>query len=530
MILNQLFENQPAASGSAYDRGGADAWYHRGRHPHKIVDGREVALTDPEEIADYNRGYDDEGIEGRDQGKQYDEREETSDSCDAFRHNLRQQVQQRAASDQADVAIAQARDPGQWQWRAGDQVLSKKTGKTYSIIGPALDRKHGAMYLYQRGEKGSPDWEQGRFIADKAHRSLVKINESDVVEAKPVAQTIDHAVWSKKSPDDQRFLKQLHPNLKITNVPPPPRAEKPPKVKPDLWKIAVKAENVLGNIFPDGDPVDYMYPYLKSLGIPIDKQFDVLNKAIKLHVDKKGYYHWLEASWDNVAKDRQMPDIVRLDNNPWRTEEGVAEETGDEKFDTMLGNIVKDTPTDFVLSDPVSGVLFKKGFKTKEQAEAYNQKKEKGYYSVCSYQWWRDEIEPAIPDFYRKKGVAEDELTEKWSEKYKRSINCASPKGFSQRAHCAGRRKDESAPNTRYILYLNGKAAAHYSTEKEAKSQADLVSAAHPNTKIDIKPVQAGLIEGLRDPKDNPCWKGYHPVGTKKKGGRKVPNCVPKSK
>jgi hypothetical protein len=25
----------------------------------------------------------------------------------------------------------------------------------------------------------------------------------------------------------------------------------------------------------------------------------------------------------------------------------------------------------------------------------------------------------------------------------------------------------------------------------------------------------------------NPCWTGYHPVGTKKKGGRTVPNCVP---
>ena len=27
---------------------------------------------------------------------------------------------------------------------------------------------------------------------------------------------------------------------------------------------------------------------------------------------------------------------------------------------------------------------------------------------------------------------------------------------------------------------------------------------------------------------DNPCWKGYKPVGTKKKGGRTVPTCVPK--
>jgi len=32
-------------------------------------------------------------------------------------------------------------------------------------------------------------------------------------------------------------------------------------------------------------------------------------------------------------------------------------------------------------------------------------------------------------------------LTEKWTEKYKRSINCSHPKGFSQRAHCAGKKK-----------------------------------------------------------------------------------------
>lgn len=34
-----------------------------------------------------------------------------------------------------------------------------------------------------------------------------------------------------------------------------------------------------------------------------------------------------------------------------------------------------------------------------------------------------------------------DYLEEKWSQKYKASINCANPKGFSQRAHCAGRKK-----------------------------------------------------------------------------------------
>ena len=33
------------------------------------------------------------------------------------------------------------------------------------------------------------------------------------------------------------------------------------------------------------------------------------------------------------------------------------------------------------------------------------------------------------------------EIHEEWSEKYKKSINCSNPKGFSQRAHCAGRKK-----------------------------------------------------------------------------------------
>ena len=31
----------------------------------------------------------------------------------------------------------------------------------------------------------------------------------------------------------------------------------------------------------------------------------------------------------------------------------------------------------------------------------------------------------------------------KWSDKYKRSIDCDNPKGFSQKAHCAGRKKNE---------------------------------------------------------------------------------------
>lgn len=37
------------------------------------------------------------------------------------------------------------------------------------------------------------------------------------------------------------------------------------------------------------------------------------------------------------------------------------------------------------------------------------------------------------------------------------------------------------------------------------------------------------VSEGLKDPKDNPCWDNYKPVGTKKLRGKTVPNCVPEA-
>lgn len=37
-----------------------------------------------------------------------------------------------------------------------------------------------------------------------------------------------------------------------------------------------------------------------------------------------------------------------------------------------------------------------------------------------------------------------NQIDEKWTQKYKNSINCSNPKGFSQKAHCAGKKKNES--------------------------------------------------------------------------------------
>lgn len=52
---------------------------------------------------------------------------------------------------------------------------------------------------------------------------------------------------------------------------------------------------------------------------------------------------------------------------------------------------------------------------------------------------WKDTMKYTLASAGTGVGIAS--LTEKWSEKYKRSINCNNPKGFSQRAHCQGRKK-----------------------------------------------------------------------------------------
>jgi 5S rRNA maturation endonuclease (ribonuclease M5) len=53
-------------------------------------------------------------------------------------------------------------------------------------------------------------------------------------------------------------------------------------------------------------------------------------------------------------------------------------------------------------------------------------------------------------------------VVEEWSKKYKKSINCSNPKGFSQKAHCQGRKKaneaedlNEYKENKPVIIYTN---------------------------------------------------------------------------
>jgi hypothetical protein len=95
-------------------------------------------------------------------------------------------------------------------------------------------------------------------------------------------------------------------------------------------------------------------------------------------------------------------------------------------------------------------------------------------------------------------------LTESWSQKYKNSINCSHPKGFSQKAHCAGKKKhNESHEVMEMVCEDCGMCQTHGTLNEIKKGQKD----SNGYTK---------------------CWPGKHAEGTKKgKNGGRVRNCVP---
>jgi hypothetical protein len=82
--------------------------------------------------------------------------------------------------------------------------------------------------------------------------------------------------------------------------------------------------------------------------------------------------------------------------------------------------------------------------------------------------------------------VSTDKKNEDWSQKYKNSIDCNNPKGFSQKAHCQGKKKNETMNiEEKLNLFLEkncptdpGKWAA---SKAAAKSKFDVYPSAYAN-------------------------------------------------
>jgi hypothetical protein len=132
-----------------------------------------------------------------------------------------------------------------------------------------------------------------------------------------------------------------------------------------------------------------------------------------------------------------------------------------------------------------------------------------------------------LPEWCQEKiAVAKSMLVTVWD--YMLSEKESFDIGMGQASHGkAGAGVAEASALEKFRKSAAEREKKHDTAEKEMKAR-------HASGKEDMKGAidrlekHVNTKEGLRDPKDNPCWKGYKPVGTKKKGGKTVPNCVPK--
>jgi hypothetical protein len=58
---------------------------------------------------------------------------------------------------------------------------------------------------------------------------------------------------------------------------------------------------------------------------------------------------------------------------------------------------------------------------------------------------WKGLKEEDLKELGDFKNMTDEQIDEEWSEKYKKSIDCNNPKGFSQKAHCQGRKKQNES-------------------------------------------------------------------------------------
>ena len=79
-----------------------------------------------------------------------------------------------------------------------------------------------------------------------------------------------------------------------------------------------------------------------------------------------------------------------------------------------------------------------------------------------------------------------------------------------------------------HVLHINCKPTTRYQFAGDAKKDMDFLAKKHPKAELKLKKVSTTIHEASKKMKgEDPCWKDYKMVGTKKKGGKEVPNCVP---
>ena len=95
------------------------------------------------------------------------------------------------------------------------------------------------------------------------------------------------------------------------------RKNRPTKV--DLQSVYAKVIHTIGEVFPDGDPIDYIAPWLERQGVESYDMGDMIDRAMKRFGhgrERKGMYGYMADMWDGMTGDAMHDAKLMLQKDP----------------------------------------------------------------------------------------------------------------------------------------------------------------------------------------------------------------------
>lgn len=409
-----------------------------------------------------------------------------------------------------EYEVYQCNPQDQFDWIGGPIYKSDDMGKVHGVA-YELWKKHPdkAFMVWQERSQGS----RGRYGPKDNEQGVAEGSEDDIEDTRQFRNAIalaqsQKAIRQAKHGKDTKFYADGTP------VTPEETARRAAERKAKKQGVA---EGSLNEFAPGGNDGNDDHDHLRRLARQIFRAMpqNLTSDYILDYLDIVPYIEHKSELVKQLANLDQQSQVWVVDEianmfyelNGGGGEQGVAEGSKTQvPWEAVVTAIVYDQ-FDTLMDrygltfDDIEHIVQQHGFASSDDVRAeYSQSLEEGLKDPKDNPCW-DGYKPVgtkkkagktVPNcvptneeierhLFLMSRAGYDIIQEEWSDKYKRSINCSNPKGFSQKAHCAGRKKNEDV------------------TEEEVRL----------------------------DPK---CWKGKK-IGnpkTKMKGGVRVNNCVPK--
>jgi len=155
----------------------------------------------------------------------------------------------------------------------------------------------------------------------EAKKYLLNIIKQEMYGTDP-EQGVAEGKWSHNANTGQKLDPRTGEPLPSKEKPLTMKQMFAPKTQPkltldDVWR---KVENVVSKIYPDGDPIDYMAPWLEKHGIKDFKIGEVLDRAAKKNGYKDMYDYWDSMGEQGVAEGQEDLEEATSMKQQWKND------------------------------------------------------------------------------------------------------------------------------------------------------------------------------------------------------------------